>query len=533
VKSGNSEAQRLEVYTGMRIMGREKEYRQRLKYQVGSVRSKTLEAQIAAQLRNELGMSQMESRLMARRMGQWLGREPGCRGSNQLVIEASSGREYFRRKGNTPLKEIKLTSFSKEELDLELEYGLKTMQAARIARLIEEAYEQDALLSMKQLVLLTNITPTSLRGRLTHFRKLGIYLPFLGMSKKARREWAVLRSTWVLSRYLAGGPLCEVREEAAMSKGRFEDLLLSFGDLAHDPSSQAPLGKKELEEWFSLLGSTSKSTLKEMLPSRNASSPEEHEDGIEYELRTEYGMSPVKVRAVMQVVNELKTTLSKEREPNTVIYWAVSASEPAGKPLETCTLVPVKLSFIEEEDVPDPKKDPDFNCVSEMKYRKAVRYATQAKYCGGYLTYADLGYLLGIHPAAISALVQKQRKIVIPLRGSECDIGRGITHRREIIRLFMEVYTETQIAVRTGHSYESIENYIKEFGTVLLLKEQGLSVPLIRKVMGRSTSLINAYLELLKEYSGPEYAFRLNYLRQIARMAEGQVKKKANETNEG
>ena len=53
-------------------MGREKEYRQRLKYQVSCVRRKTLESQIAGELRNELGLSPAEARLLSRRMAVWL-----------------------------------------------------------------------------------------------------------------------------------------------------------------------------------------------------------------------------------------------------------------------------------------------------------------------------------------------------------------------------------------------------------------------------------------------------------------------------
>jgi hypothetical protein len=53
-------------------MGREKEYRQRLKYQVSCVRRKTLESQIASELRNELGFSPAEARLLSRRMAVWL-----------------------------------------------------------------------------------------------------------------------------------------------------------------------------------------------------------------------------------------------------------------------------------------------------------------------------------------------------------------------------------------------------------------------------------------------------------------------------
>jgi len=46
-----------------------------------------------------------------------------------------------------------------------------------------------------------------------------------------------------------------------------------------------------------------------------------------------------------------------------------------------------------------------------------VRLATQAKVAGTYLTYADLGYLLGIHAEAISRLVKASPAVVVPLKG--------------------------------------------------------------------------------------------------------------------
>ena len=190
---------------------------------VSSVKRKTLETQIAVKLMNELGMSQVESRLLSRSMGQWLLRKLGVRSPNQIVMESSKGRDNFIRNGKGASVKIKITPYDEEDLDLELEFGLKTMQGGRIARVIEQAYEQDALLSVKQLVLLTNITPTSLRNRLEGFRRLGIYLPFLGLSKKERNKQSMLRSTWVLSRYLSGASVVQVRKESAMSKGHFND----------------------------------------------------------------------------------------------------------------------------------------------------------------------------------------------------------------------------------------------------------------------------------------------------------------------
>jgi len=324
-----------------------------------------------------------------------------------------------------------------------------------------------------------------------------------------------------------GKNVTEIRKDAAMSKARFEDLLRCFSALASDPHSFTPAGDREREEWMALMHSTPASKLKQLFPvPLEKDKRVEQEEEIVHELKTEFGMPPVKVRAVLGLLREMKDSLSAQRPEHTVVYWAVAAKEPAGKPLEACALVPVRLSLVEADDVPDRRQDADFNCVRHMKVKKALRYAREAKRCGGYLTYADLGYLLGIHPAAISALVQKEEKTIIPLRGAECDIGRGVTHRREIIKMFLELYTETQIADRTGHSYESIENYIKEFGTVMVLHEQGMAVPMIRKVTGRSTRLIQVYLELLKEYSRPEYAFRFNYLRALVEAGENRPKKR-------
>jgi hypothetical protein len=506
-------------------MGREKEHRQRLKYQVSSVKRKTLESQISVELQGELGMSLAESRLLSRRMVRWLQQRPGFRAPNQIVVEASAGRDRFVRNGKGPVRKVRLSPFDEEDLELELDFGLKTMQAGRIARMIEQVFAQDALLSIRKLIRLTNITPTSLRSRLKGLRELGIYIPYLGLSRNGRQEATMLRSTWVLQSYLGGESVIELRRRAAVSKGRFSDLLYSFAVFASQPASSSVVSGREKEEWHELVRGELPSRIKELFPAVDITTQSAAESELAVELKTEFGMSPVKIQAVSEFLRELEERLSEDRSENAAVYWAVSSREPAGKPLEACALVPVQLTVMDDEDVPDPEQDADFNRVREMKLKKVQRYATEAKRCGGYLTYADLGFLLGIHPAAISNLVQENTGMVIPLRGSECDIGRGVTHRRQIIELFLEMYTETQISDRTGHSYEAIENYIKEFGTVMLLSEQGLPAPMIRKVTGRSVRLVQAYLDLLAQYSKPAYAFRLNYLRRLVEAGENRSKK--------
>ena len=139
-------------------MGVSKEYRKGLKYRVASARCKTLEALLSVKFRDELGMSETESRLLGDRIGKWVLSRPDIRGPNQIVFEASKGKASFARRYNIT-NDIKLTAYDVEDLDLELEFGLYAFQTARLLRMVEEAYNQDSLLSAKQLTLLLTIAP--------------------------------------------------------------------------------------------------------------------------------------------------------------------------------------------------------------------------------------------------------------------------------------------------------------------------------------------------------------------------------------
>jgi hypothetical protein len=471
-------------------------------------------------------MSETEARLLAHRMSQWLLSRPGVRGPNQVLLEAAGGRNSFVRNWRRVTKKVRLTPFDTEDLDLELEFGLALMQRGRLLRMIEEAYQQDALLSAKQISLISNITPTSLRARLQKMREQGIWVPVLGLSKKDRGLGGMLRSTWAMSRYLEGSSLKEIRRTAAMSRERLRDLLARFAGLATQVlAGNFQAQEPEEAEWMDLIRSTPRDKLKQLL--YEPLSRERGDTWAEFwaELEADFALSPVKLRALREILEELSTTLSEQRPDGEVIYWAVSFREPAGKPLEACQLVPVRLTLWDPQDMPSSEEDRDLNRVSGVKLKKVLRYATQAKEGGGYLTYADLGYLLGIHTEAIRGLIGRTPALVVPLRGVECDIGRGVTHRKKIIELYLEMHTETEIVARTGHSYESVENYIKEFAAVVVLSERGLPPPLIRRVIRRSMKLVKTYLELIREHSGPEYAFRLHHLRKVFLAHEAEFKK--------
>jgi sulfite reductase beta subunit-like hemoprotein len=66
-----------------------------------------------------------------------------------------------------------------------------------------------------------------------------------------------------------------------------------------------------------------------------------------------------------------------------------------------------------------------------------------------------------------------------------------------------------------GHSYESVEEYLREFARVLTLADRGMNAVMIRRVTGRSMALVQAYMDLYRKYDEPDYHFRLAQIRQV------------------
>ncbi|WP_424661011.1 DUF1670 domain-containing protein [Desulfofundulus sp.] len=193
------------------------------------------------------------------------------------------------------------------------------------------------------------------------------------------------------------------------------------------------------------------------------------------------------------------------------MYYAVSDQEPPGKPLDECRLVPVNLSFYSPED--EEKLNPD--TTSQLKWQRILRYTGEAKAQGACLGQPDLAFLLGVHPSVIQRLMSENRQVFVPTRGNLADMGPGISHMSKIVELYLQGYTETQIKHRTGHSYESIEAYLKTFATYVGLCERGLPLPLIRKVMHRSARVVKTCAALYERFNQPEYQWVLTRIRQI------------------
>ena len=120
------------------------------------------------------------------------------------------------------------------------------------------------------------------------------------------------------------------------------------------------------------------------------------------------------------------------------------------------------------------------------------------------LTNADVAMILGVSPGTIGKQANEfmeRESEVLPTRGIVHDIGRAITHKRIIIRLYLQGYLVPEIARKTAHSDTAVERYISAFNKVRMLRDK-LDTRDIARTLEMSQYLVNEYLEILDECTG-------------------------------
>lgn len=181
-------------------------------------------------------------------------------------------------------------------------------------------------------------------------------------------------------------------------------------------------------------------------------------------------------------------------------YLAVEENEPAGKPIALCRKVPVRLTLHSaEEDLAVYKK----SGLRGVREHKIIRLTNEAIDQGGVLSYEDIAFCLTSSVVTIKRDMSRLRRsgCILPSRGWRQQMGRGQTHKTQILDLYLRGHQFTEIEQKTHHSESAIKRYIQDFARVVLLHLKRFSLDQIRISTGFSHRLISEYLKLYQLHS--------------------------------
>jgi biotin operon repressor len=185
------------------------------------------------------------------------------------------------------------------------------------------------------------------------------------------------------------------------------------------------------------------------------------------------------------------------RAPGQILFHAVALDEPAGKPLKDCRMVEVRLTLRADADLRLRRSQG----LSALNRALVARLCREALEQGGVLSLEDLADLLRLSVATVKRYKQALARAGTPVktRGDVADMGPALTHRDRIVKLFLQGYSETEVAQRTSHTLGCVEAYVADFLRIALLCQDGYSAGETARLARLSKGKVQSHRSLLAE----------------------------------
>jgi len=218
-------------------------------------------------------------------------------------------------------------------------------------------------------------------------------------------------------------------------------------------------------------------------------------------ISNDFNLTPILAEAYF---NQIKNYFLEHADINLASgqmqYLAVDDREPAGKPVTLCKKISVRLTVHNVDEDLDVYKKAG---LTGLRHHRLLRITREAIEQGALLSYEDIAFILTTSVITIKRDIATLRRAgrTIPSRGWRHDMGRGSTHKTQILDMYLSNYQFSEIEKRTHHSETAVKRYIQDFYKIILLHIKGFSIDQIRITTGFSNRLIGEYIELFKKYN--------------------------------
>jgi DNA-binding Lrp family transcriptional regulator len=141
-------------------------------------------------------------------------------------------------------------------------------------------------------------------------------------------------------------------------------------------------------------------------------------------------------------------------------------------------------------------------------------------------TQEDLAQVLQVSVRTIKrdCKALEEQGIYLPTRGKLKGVGRGQTHKAQIVGCWLRGETYDQIALHSHHCLSSVQRYVRAFARVVDLHQQDFAEGDIALVLEMSVPLVQEYLAVYAQYNESEYRERLT--EQIERLGQAPRRKR-------
>lgn len=240
-------------------------------------------------------------------------------------------------------------------------------------------------------------------------------------------------------------------------------------------------------------------------------------------LTEQYRFAPKVAEALVSEARESLLGQATQLQPGQVRCLVAAERAPVGRPLVETALTEVVWTV---DAGPEDRQVLIEHGRAALRRVRICRLLDEAREQGALATQEDLAGVLHVSVRTIkrdwAVLIAGQT--ALPSRGSLKGVGRGQTHKAQILGRWLAGETYDQIALHTRHSPSAIQRYVHAFCQVVQLQEQGYAPGDIARLLQVSLSLVAQYQQIYAEQATPACRERLTS--QLQRFAQATPAKK-------
>lgn len=209
--------------------------------------------------------------------------------------------------------------------------------------------------------------------------------------------------------------------------------------------------------------------------------------------------SMFEAKAILNLVYEVYqpfTENSASLKPGQLLFEVVGIENSPKEKLSDCQMKTVVLTLDAGEEDLRVRREQG---VIELRRHRLQRLTNEAFSQDGLLTVEDLANRLlncGERTLTRDIAALKKQGVVLPIRSTIKDMGRSITHREMIVRLWLSGKEFSEISRQTNHSIEAVADYVDKFKRVIALAKDNYEIHTIAFFVKISKPLAQAYYDL-------------------------------------
>ena len=195
---------------------------------------------------------------------------------------------------------------------------------------------------------------------------------------------------------------------------------------------------------------------------------------LQHKLESEFHLAP---RIAQAVVDEAQACLLTEDEPQASgQQWVILASRQASHGQARSETATQRVCWTVDAGRTDREILSQYG-RSAVRHVRIQRLLDEAIEQGAVASQEDLAQALEVNVRTIKRDCQTLQKAgaYLPLRGSILSIGRGQSHKNQIVGHWLRGETYDQLMRTTHHHVSSIARYVQTFVRVVALTREGLN----------------------------------------------------------